>query len=71
MKKKIIYADDAKLKILEGIEKLYNAVGITLGPKGKNVAIKNGYNMPVIINDGVSIAKEVEHEDEMENVGAQ
>lgn len=71
MKKKIIYADDAKLKILEGIEKLYNAVGITLGPKGKNVAIKNGYNMPVIINDGVSIAKEVELEDEMENVGAQ
>lgn len=71
MKKKIVYANDAKVKILNGIEKLYNAVGITLGPKGKNVAIKNGYNMPIIINDGVSIAKEVELEDEIENVGAQ
>ena len=50
MKKKIVYENDAKLKILKGIEKLYNAVGITLGPKGKNVAIKTGYNTPVIIN---------------------
>ena len=71
MKKKIVYANDAKLKILNGIEKLYKAVGITLGPKGKNVAIQSGYNAPTIINDGVSIAKEVELEDEIENLGAQ
>ena len=71
MKKKIVYENDAKLKILKGIEKLYNAVGITLGPKGKNVAIKTGYNTPVIINDGVSIAKEIVLDDEIENVGAQ
>lgn len=71
MNKKIVYGNDAKIGILNGIEKLYNAVGVTLGPKGKNVAIKTGYEAPMIINDGVSIAKEVELNDEVENFGAQ
>ena len=57
--KKILYGNDAKEAILRGVEKIANAVNITLGPKGKNVALKSEYSSPVIINDGVSIAKEV------------
>ena len=63
--KKILYGNDAKEAILRGVEKLANAVNITLGPKGKNVALKSDYSSPVIINDGVSIAKEVVLEDEI------
>ncbi len=69
--KKILYGNDAKEAILRGVEKLANAVNITLGPKGKNVALKSEYSSPVIINDGVSIAKEVVLEDEVENLGAE
>lgn len=69
--KKILYGNDAKEAILRGVEKLANAVNITLGPKGKNVALKSEYSSPVIINDGVSIAKEVVLEDEIENLGAE
>lgn len=69
--KKILYSNDAKEAILRGVEKLANAVNITLGPKGKNVALKSEYASPVIINDGVSIAKEVVLEDEIENLGAE
>lgn len=69
--KKILYGNDAKEAILRGVEKLANAVNITLGPKGKNVALKSDYSSPVIINDGVSIAKEVVLEDEIENLGAE
>ncbi len=69
--KKILYGIEAKNEILTGIEKLANAVGITLGPKGKNVALKNEYSSPIIINDGVSIAKEIELENEVENMGAE
>ena len=69
--KKILYGNDAKEAILRGVEKIANAVNITLGPKGKNVALKSEYSSPVIINDGVSIAKEVVLEDEVENLGAE
>lgn len=69
--KKILYGNEAKEAILNGVEKLANAVNITLGPKGKNVALKGEYSSPFIINDGVSIAKEVELEDEIENLGAE
>lgn len=69
--KKILYGNDAKEAILRGVEKLSNAVNITLGPKGKNVALKNEFSSPVIINDGVSIAKEIQLEDEIENLGAE
>ncbi len=71
MAKKILYSNDAKEAIQRGVEKLANAVKITLGPKGKNVALKTEYGAPVIINDGVSIAKEIVLEDEMENLGAE
>lgn len=69
--KKILYGIDAKEAILRGVEKLANAVSITIGPKGKNVALKNEYSSPVIINDGVTIAKEIELDDEIENMGAE
>ena len=69
--KKILYGNDAKEAILRGVEKIANAVNITLGPKGKNVALKSEYSSQVIINDGVSIAKEVVLEDEVENLGAE
>ena len=69
--KKILYGNDAKEAILRGVEKLSNAVNITLGPKGKNVALKNEFSSPVIINDGVSIAKEIQLDDEIENLGAE
>ena len=69
--KKILYGIDAKEAILRGVEKLANAVSITIGPKGKNVALKNEYSSPVIINDGVTIAREIELDDEIENMGAE
>ena len=71
MSKKILYGNEAKESIQRGIEKLANAVKVTLGPKGKNVALKTEFASPVIINDGVSIAKEVVLEDEIENLGAE
>ena len=69
--KKILYGNEAKEAILRGVEKLSNAVNITLGPKGKNVALKGEFSSPVIINDGVSIAKEIQLDDEIENLGAE
>ena len=71
MTKKILYGNEAKEAIQRGITKLADAVKITLGPKGKNVALKSEFTPPVIINDGVSIAKEIVLEDEVENLGAE
>lgn len=71
MTKKILYGNEAKEAIQRGITKLADAVKITLGPKGKNVALKSEFTPPVIINDGVSIAKEIVLEDEIENLGAE
>ncbi len=71
MAKQIIYSDEARDKLKTGVDKLANAVKITLGPKGKNVAIDKGYGSPLIINDGVSIAKEIELKDKFENLGAE
>ena len=71
MSKVIKYGTEAKNSMLNGIEKLTDAVKITLGPKGKNVALKTEFNSPVIINDGVSIAREIILEDEFENIGAE
>lgn len=71
MAKQIIYSDEARDKLKIGVDKLANAVKITLGPKGKNVAIDKGYGSPLIINDGVSIAKEIELKDKFENLGAE
>lgn len=71
MAKIIKYDTDAREKIKAGIDKVANAVKITLGPKGRNVIMEKSYGAPVITNDGVSIAKEIELEDKFENIGAE
>ncbi len=69
--KQIIYGDDARQKLLAGVNKLAAAVVTTLGPRGRNVAIDKKWGAPNIIHDGVSVAKEIELEDAFENMGAQ
>lgn len=71
MAKQIIYGEDARKVLLAGIDKLANTVKITLGPKGRNVVLDKKYGAPLITNDGVTIAKEIELEDAFENMGAQ
>ncbi|MFZ3074080.1 MAG: chaperonin GroEL [Minisyncoccales bacterium] len=71
MAKEIIYSETARKKLKAGADKLANAVKVTLGPKGRNVVLGKSYGSPVITNDGVSIAKEIELEDAAENLGAQ
>jgi chaperonin GroEL len=71
MAKQIIYDEKARKKLKAGVDKLANAVKVTLGPKGRNVALQKSYGSPQITKDGVTIAKEIELEDNLENVGAQ
>ena len=71
MAKQIIYGEEARKALQAGIDKLANTVKITLGPKGRNVVIDKKYGAPLITNDGVTIAKEIELEDAFENMGAQ
>lgn len=71
MAKKILYSEKAREKLLKGVDKLANAVTITMGPKGRNVVLDKGFGAPEITNDGVSIAKEIELEDKFENLGAE
>ena len=71
MAKDIIYGIDARNALLRGVDKLADTVKITLGPKGRNVVLEKKYGSPLITNDGVSIAKEIELDDPMENMGAQ
>ena len=71
MAKEIIYGEEARKALQAGIDKLANTVKITLGPKGRNVVLDSTYGLPLITNDGVTIAKEVELEDVFENMGAQ
>ena len=71
MAKEIIYGTDARNSLLKGIDKLADTVKITLGPKGRNVVLDKKFGSPLITNDGVSIAKEIELDDPMENMGAQ
>lgn len=71
MAKQIIFDEKARKKLLKGINKLANAVVVTLGPKGRAVVLDKGYGSPIITRDGVSIAKEIELEDKIENIGAQ
>ena len=71
MAKDIIYGIDARNALLRGIDKLSDTVKITLGPKGRNVVLDKKYGSPLITNDGVTIAKEIELEDPAENMGAQ
>jgi chaperonin GroEL len=70
MAKEILYGIDARNALVRGVDKLANTVKITLGPKGRNVVLDKKYGSPLITNDGVTIAKEIELEDEAENMGA-
>lgn len=71
MAKMIKYGSEAREKLLEGVNKLADAVAVTLGPKGRNVALDKKWGGPSVIHDGVSVAKEIELEDPFENMGAQ
>ena len=71
MAKQILFDEKARKKLLKGINKLANAVIITLGPKGRAVVLDKGYGSPTITRDGVTIAKEIDLEDKIENLGAQ
>ena len=71
MAKELKYGVEAREALKKGVDQVVKAVGITLGPKGRNVVIDKSYGAPQIINDGVSIAKEIELKDEFENMGAQ
>ena len=70
MAKEILYGIEARNALVRGVDKLANTVKITLGPKGRNVVLDKKYGSPLITNDGVTIAKEIELEDEAENMGA-
>ncbi|MBR5769573.1 MAG: chaperonin GroEL [Clostridia bacterium] len=71
MAKQIIYGEEARAALLKGVNKLADTVKITLGPKGRNVVLDKKFGAPLITNDGVTIAKEIELEDAFENMGAQ
>ena len=71
MAKKIVFEEDARKALLNGIDAVADAVKVTLGPKGRNVIIQKKFGAPQIINDGVTIAKEIELQDGLENAGAQ
>ena len=71
MSKDIFYDTEARASLKSGVDKLANAVRVTLGPKGRNVVIEKQFGSPVVTKDGVTVAKEVELEDRLENVGAQ
>ena len=71
MAKQLLFGEEARHKVKKGIDQVADAVKVSLGPKGRHVAIDKGYGAPTITNDGVSIAKEIELEDKFENVGAE
>jgi chaperonin GroEL len=70
MAKQVTFNEDARKKLKKGVDKLANAVKVTLGPKGRNVALEKSFGVPHITKDGVSIAKEIDLEDKIENMGA-
>ncbi|SDV48952.1 chaperonin GroEL [Chitinasiproducens palmae] len=69
--KEIIFSDSARAKLIEGVNILANAVKVTLGPKGRNVVLERSFGAPAVTKDGVSVAKEVELADKLQNIGAQ
>lgn len=71
MSKEIIFSDHSRQKLFNGVKKLADAVRITMGPKGRNVILDKSFGSPLITNDGVTIAKEIELKDKFENMGAQ
>ena len=71
MAKQLLYEEEARRALLKGVDKLANAVKVTLGPKGRNVVLDKKFGSPTVTNDGVTIAKEIELDDHFENMGAQ
>lgn len=71
MAKEILFGEDARKALEHGVNKLADAVKVTLGPKGRNVVLDKRFGSPLITNDGVTIAREIEIEDPFENMGAQ
>src|SRR3989337_1673679 len=71
MAKQLVFDDEARRKILKGVEQLARAVKVTLGPKGRNVVLDKKFGSPTVTKDGVTVAKEIELEDPFENMGAQ
>ena len=70
MSKTVHYGDEARKNMFQGIEMVANAVKVTMGPKGRNVILERSYGSPTVTNDGVTVAKEIELEDKMHNIGA-
>ena len=71
MSKQILFADSARQRMLRGVEKLADAVAVTMGPRGRNVIINKAYGGPSVTKDGATVAQEIELEDPFENMGAQ
>ncbi|MCB0230758.1 MAG: chaperonin GroEL, partial [Anaerolineae bacterium] len=71
MAKQLVFGDEARRNLKTGVDSLANAVKTTLGPKGRNVALDKKWGAPTITHDGVTVAKEIEVEDQLENIGAQ
>lgn len=71
MAKRIVFEEEARKSLLKGIDAVADAVKVTLGPKGRNVILEKKFGAPQIVNDGVTIAKEIELKDGLENAGAQ
>ena len=71
MPKQLVFAEDARRRLKAGVDAVANAVGTTLGPKGRNVALDKKFGAPTVTHDGVTVAKEIELEDPYENMGAQ
>ena len=71
MAKDILFSDNARNALYEGVKKLNDAVKVTMGPRGRNVLIQKSFGAPSITKDGVSVAKEIELKDTIENMGAQ
>ena len=69
--KHVIFSEDARSKMVAGVNVLANAVKVTLGPKGRNVVLERSFGAPTVTKDGVSVAKEIELKDKFENMGAQ
>lgn len=71
MAKQVLFGNDARTLMVQGINTLANAVKVTLGPKGRNVVLERSFGGPTVTKDGVSVAKEIELKDKFENMGAQ
>ncbi|NBO15640.1 MAG: molecular chaperone GroEL, partial [Betaproteobacteria bacterium] len=69
--KDVIFGGDARARMVEGVNVLANAVKVTLGPKGRNVVLERSFGAPTVTKDGVSVAKEIELKDKLQNMGAQ